>query len=119
MQSRWFSAMIVALAVAFIAALATAMLPSNTTMAPGAVSLLVVAFGSALLIAVALYWTGSRIRISEMQARALAWERSLESMNVGIALYDREDRLVNCNAAFRALYAEGDHLLVPGANLYD
>ena len=111
--------MVVALAVAFIAALATAMLPSNTTMAPGAVSFLLAALGSALLIAVALYWTGSRIRISDMQARALEWERSLESMNVGIALYDREDRLVNCNGAFRALYADAAHLLVPGAGMYD
>ena len=40
-------------------------------------------------------------------------------MNVGIALYDREDRLVNCNNAFRALYSEAAHLLVPGANMYD
>ncbi len=52
-----------------------------------------------------------------MQARALAWERSLESMNVGIALYDRDDRLVNCNGAFRALYSEIAHLFVPGARL--
>ena len=34
-----------------------------------------------------------------MQSRALAWERSLESMQVGIALYDRDDRLINCNAS--------------------
>ena len=54
-----------------------------------------------------------------MQARAHAWERSLESMNVGIALYDREDRLLNCNAAFHALYPEVAHLLVPGARFYD
>ena len=54
-----------------------------------------------------------------MQARAHAWERSLESMKVGIALYDREDRLMNCNGAFRALYPEIAHLFVPGARFYD
>ncbi len=118
-QSRWFSVMIIALAVAFITALATARLPSNTALAPDNVLVLLAALGTALLIALVFYWIGSRIKISQMQARALAWQRSLESMDVGIALYDREDRLVNCNGAFRALYTEVAHLLVPGAGLYD
>jgi len=118
-QSRWFFAMVVVLVVTFITALAVATLPSNTALAPYTVSFLLAALGTVLFIALALNWIGSRIKISEMQARALAWERSLESMNVGIALYDREDRLVNCNGAFRALYADAAHLLVPGAGLYD
>ncbi len=54
-----------------------------------------------------------------MHPRAIAWERSLESMKVGVALYDRDDRLINCNQAFRELYSEIAHLLVPGAGLDD
>ena len=75
--------------------------------------------GAALLIALAFWLIGSRFAIDDMQARARAWERSIESMNVGIALYDNQDRLLNCNAAFRALYPEVAHMLVPGAQFYD
>ena len=118
-QSRWFSISLGALAVAFIATLAAATLLANSALSPDTVSLLRTTLGAAILITLTFYLIGSRIRIGQMQARAHAWERSLESMNVGIALYDREDRLLNCNAAFRALYPEVAHLLVPGARLYD
>ena len=118
-QSRWFAVMSAALAVAFAAALVTSTFPSNTVVAPNKLSMLLPVLGTALLAALGLYWIGSRIRITEMQAGTLAWQRALESMDVGIALYDREDRLVNCNGAFRALYSEIAHLLVPGAGLYD
>ena len=118
-QSRWFSISLGALAVAFIATLAAATLLANSALSPDTVSLLRTTLGAAILVTLAFYLIGSRIRIGQMQARAHAWERSLESMNVGIALYDREDRLLNCNAAFRALYPEVAHLLVPGARFYD
>jgi PAS domain S-box-containing protein len=118
-QSRWFSISLGALAVAFITTLAAATLLANSALSLDTVSLLRTALGAALLVALAFCLIGSRIRIGQMQARAQAWERSLESMNVGIALYDREDRLLNCNAAFRAMYPEVAHLLVPGARLYD
>ncbi len=118
-ESRWFYVLIAALAVAVIAALAATTLPSNNALAPGTVWVVLATLGTALFLALGFSWIGSRIKISEMHARALAWQRSLESMNVGIALYDRDDRLVNCNEAFRALYTEAAHLLVPGAGLYD
>lgn len=118
-QSRWFSVLIGALAVAFIATLTATALLANSALPPSVVSLARTTLGAALFIALAFYFIGSRFRIGQMQARALSWERSLESMNVGIALYDREDRLLNCNASFRALYPEIAHLLVPGAQLYE
>ncbi|HVE90583.1 MAG TPA: EAL domain-containing protein [Burkholderiaceae bacterium] len=108
-----------ALALAFIATLIAATLAANSALPPSTVSYLKIVLGAALLMAFGLYMIGSRIGIGETRARALAWERSLESMNVGVALYDRDDRLLNCNAAFRALYPEVAHLLAPGAKLYD
>jgi len=85
-QSRWFFVLLAALAVAFITTLAAATLLVDSTLAPGAVSLLRTTLGAALLVTLAFCLVGSRIRIGETQARAHAWERSLESMNVGIAL---------------------------------
>ncbi|HYM46933.1 MAG TPA: PAS domain S-box protein, partial [Burkholderiaceae bacterium] len=119
MQSHWFSVLVGALAVAFITTLAAATLLANSASPAGFVSLARTTLGAALLIALAFCLIGSRVGIGQRQARALAWERSIESMNVGIALYDREDRLLNCNAVFRALYPEIAHLLVPGARFYD
>ena len=97
-QSRWFLILIGALAVAFIATLVAATLVSSSTLTPSVATQLRTVFGAALLIALTFYLIGSRIRIGEIQSHALAWERSLESMKVGIALYDRDDRLINCNA---------------------
>ncbi|MGH6610834.1 MAG: PAS domain S-box protein, partial [Burkholderiaceae bacterium] len=75
--------------------------------------------GLALIVALSLWLMASRLALENMQTHARAWERSIESMNVGIALYDAEDRLLNCNAAFKANYPEIAHLLVPGAKYYD
>jgi diguanylate cyclase (GGDEF)-like protein/PAS domain S-box-containing protein len=40
------------------------------------------------------------------RTRARLWEQSIESMKVGVALWDAQDRLIGCNAAYRALYSE-------------
>src|SRR5688572_16593827 len=96
-QSRWFLILIGALAVAFIATLVAATWVSSSTLTPSVATQLRTVFGAALLIALTFYLIGSRIRVGEIQSHALAWERSLESMEVGIALYDRDDRLINCN----------------------
>ncbi|HWL73925.1 MAG TPA: PAS domain-containing protein, partial [Burkholderiaceae bacterium] len=106
MQSRWFLIFIGALAVAFIATLIAATLVASSTLTASTATQLRTALGAALLIALTFYLIGSRIKIGEMQSRAIAWQRSLESMKVGIALYDRDDRLINCNRAFRELYSE-------------
>lgn len=39
---------------------------------------------------------------------------ALDTFNVGFAIWDPEDRLVICNPAYRALYPEVSHALVPG-----
>lgn len=49
-----------------------------------------------------------------LRTRARLWEESIESMKVGVALYDAEDRLIGCNAAYRTLYSEIAEHLVPG-----
>lgn len=120
-HSRWFGVAIGALAVAFIATLAAAALPASApqSLSPSALSQLRTALGLSLLAALALWLVGNQISFGKMRSPARSWEQALESMNVGIALYDRDDRLLNCNAAFRALYPEVTHLLVPGAGLYD
>jgi diguanylate cyclase (GGDEF)-like protein/PAS domain S-box-containing protein len=50
----------------------------------------------------------------ESHSRSRLWEESIESMNVGVALYDADDRLIGCNAAYRNLYSEIADQLVPG-----
>ncbi|HQR55835.1 MAG TPA: EAL domain-containing protein [Burkholderiaceae bacterium] len=50
----------------------------------------------------------------ESRSRSRLWEESIESMNVGVALYDADDRLIGCNAAYRNLYSEIADKLVPG-----
>ena len=87
-QSRWFFVLLGALAVAFITTLAAAPLLANAALSPVTVSILLTTLGAAIIVALAFWLIGSRIRIGQMQARAHAWERSLESMNVGIALYE-------------------------------
>ncbi|MEP6608884.1 MAG: EAL domain-containing protein, partial [Burkholderiaceae bacterium] len=121
-RSRWLAAVIAALFAAFIAALAATYLPTaagDSFFSTSAVSMSSPALGTLLVIALASCLVGSRIALDDLESRARAWERSIESMNVGIALYDREDRLMNCNAAFRALYPEIAPLLVEGALFYD
>ena len=122
-HSRGFATAITALAVAFTATLASVtLLPASTgtsVVTSNAMSVLLTTLGAALSLALAVWLVGSRIALDKMQTRARAWERSIESMNVGIALYDRDDRLMNCNAAFRSLYPEIAALLVPGADFYE
>jgi diguanylate cyclase (GGDEF)-like protein/PAS domain S-box-containing protein len=48
------------------------------------------------------------------RVRARLWEQSIESMKVGVALWDASDRLIGCNDAYRALYSEVADQLVAG-----
>ncbi len=41
-------------------------------------------------------------------------DAALSSMDIGLAVWDNEDRLVDCNEAFRALYPEIRDHIVPG-----
>jgi signal transduction histidine kinase len=44
---------------------------------------------------------------------------AIESMSEGFVIFDAEDRLVLCNAAYRQLYAENAAAFVPGARYED
>jgi PAS domain S-box-containing protein len=44
---------------------------------------------------------------------------AVDSISEGFVIYDREDRLVMCNARYRQAYPEGAQLLVPGARFED
>lgn len=43
-------------------------------------------------------------------------DEALSSMSIGLAVWDNEDRLVDCNEAFRAIYPEIREHLVPGVH---
>ena len=73
-----------------------------------------VAAAVALLVGVALWLFHSRPGTAEVIERASAIEGAIDSMSAGLAIYDRDDRLVECNEAYRRLYPEVRHLLQPG-----
>ncbi|MDQ3189725.1 MAG: EAL domain-containing protein [Pseudomonadota bacterium] len=118
-QSGWFGALTAALAVVFAATCATVAFSSAAAAQTDAAWQLSALLGLVLLLALTARLIGQHTALGALQTQARLWERSIESMNVGIALYDRDDRLLNCNAAFRALYPEIAHLLVGGTNFYD
>jgi len=53
---------------------------------------------------------------AEVVERASTIESAIESMSAGLAIYDRDDRLVECNEAYRRMYPEVRHLLRPGVS---
>ena len=59
----------------------------------------------------------TELKYAEHQQRQSAQllKDAIESLSEGFALYDEEDRLVMCNARFRALNEPTAELLVPGA----
>jgi diguanylate cyclase (GGDEF)-like protein/PAS domain S-box-containing protein len=69
------------------------------------------------LLAGAVTWLrqGSRLQ-EEALHRASAIEGAIASMSTGLAVYDRDDRLVACNDAYRRLYPQVAHLLEPGTS---
>ncbi|HEY3919651.1 MAG TPA: PAS-domain containing protein [Stellaceae bacterium] len=54
----------------------------------------------------------------EHAAQALLRD-AIESISEGFVIYDRDDRLVLCNEAYRSLYPENQKMLVPGTRLED
>lgn len=57
-------------------------------------------------------WRLARPCQSERAKQRLA--QALEDMNIPLAVWDREDTLIACNAPFRAMYSEIDDFLRPG-----
>jgi len=68
-----------------------------------------------VLLVGGIYWLlqGRREQVQAMR-RASTIEGAIEAMSAGLAIYDRDDRLVDCNEAYRRLYPEVRHLLEPG-----
>ena len=77
------------------------------------------ASAACLFIALGVWLVASRMALTGMRVRDRAWQQSIDSMDVGIALYGPDDRLLNCNPAFRALYPEIADLMQPGAVYMD
>ncbi len=71
----------------------------------------VIALVSSLIVAIALVAAlfGRRVEQAETLLRD-----AVESFSEGFVIYDRDDRFVMCNQAYRRMYAESADLLVPG-----
>jgi len=91
---------------------------SDASVAVFATGLRAVSAG-ALVFALAAWLMASRLELRGLQQQARAWEQSIDSLQVGIALYGPDDRLLSCNPAFRSLYHEISDRLVPGAHFED
>jgi diguanylate cyclase (GGDEF)-like protein/PAS domain S-box-containing protein len=110
-DATWLRALVAVLAVVAVLVLAGALAADTGARS---FALLHAASGAALFAAVAFWLLASRRALARLQERDLGWQQSIDSMDVGIALYGPDDRLLNCNPAFRALYPELDGLLQPG-----
>lgn len=66
------------------------------------------------LLAIAL--RGQLLRAEHADARLV---EAIDSISEGFVIYDEDDRLVICNDAYRALYPESAHMMVPGVRFKD
>jgi diguanylate cyclase (GGDEF)-like protein/PAS domain S-box-containing protein len=87
---------------------------SATPVAPAWHSRLLIAALLTGVVAVVLL----AINLRRARASAEEIEAAFESNNVGVAIFDAQDRLVRCNEAYRALYPEVRQLMQPGVG-YD
>ncbi len=69
-----------------------------------------------LLAGVGAWLSNSAPQVAQAVERASAIEGAIESMSAGLAIYDRDDRLLECNEAYRRMYPEVQHLLQPGVS---
>ncbi len=70
---------------------------------------------AALLFVGLLVWLATVLAaLKRARSRAERVDEALSSMSIGLAVWDDEDRLVDCNEAFRAIYPEIREHLVPG-----
>jgi diguanylate cyclase (GGDEF)-like protein/PAS domain S-box-containing protein len=68
----------------------------------------------ALLAVGLLAWLVNVAAAARMRRNAERVDEALSSMHIGLAVWDNEDRLVECNEAFRAIYPEIREHLTPG-----
>ena len=73
-----------------------------------------------LLFAAVIVWLlvshAARTRAEE---REQSWKLAIDTIEMGVAVFDREDRLITCNRAFRSLYPEVAVALISGARYQD
>lgn len=67
----------------------------------------------ALLVVGLIIWLATALA-ARTRSHAEQVEHALSSTSIGLAVWDHEDRLVECNEAFRAVYPEIRQHLVPG-----
>ena len=108
-------ALTVALAALLALALAASAVDARRWADAGLVWLLVAATLGALLVVL----VRARRELQRSPAPPAQEDGWFDSLDVGIALYDADDRLIRCNRAFRAVYPEIASLLVPGAAFDD
>ena len=76
--------------------------------------------GLAILLGIAALLAFALRRELQRTARADALLRdAVESMSQGFVIYDKDDRLVTCNEAYKALYPKNAHLMLPGSRFED
>ncbi|HKT20114.1 MAG TPA: ATP-binding protein [Stellaceae bacterium] len=76
--------------------------------------------GLAILLAIAGLLAFALRRELRRTASADALLRdAVESMSEGFVIFDKDDRLVTCNEAYKALYPKNAHLMVPGSRFED
>ena len=112
-DAGWLRGLIGVLAVLSMATLAATMVSTGSQ--AGLLAVLHACSGAALFLVLVFWLVASRSALTGLRERDRAWQQSIDSMDVGIALYGPDDRLLNCNPAFRAQYPEIGELLRPGA----
>jgi len=98
-----------ALGVFALALMAPAILAPDAIGAGGRTAVLALAF-VAVALSIGLFVAVLR----RAQSGTEPIEAAFESNNVGVAVFDALDRLVRCNEAYRALFPEIRHLMMPG-----
>jgi diguanylate cyclase (GGDEF)-like protein/PAS domain S-box-containing protein len=111
-DAGWLRALIAVLAVLSMVTLVGTLTAQGR--AVSAVAALHAVSGAGLFVVLLFWLLANRSALKGMRERDRAWQQSIDSMEVGIALYGPDDRLLNCNPAFRALYPEIAGLMEPG-----
>ncbi|MGZ8255448.1 MAG: PAS domain S-box protein, partial [Burkholderiaceae bacterium] len=112
-DAGWLRGLIAVLAVLTMVTLVGTLTAQGR--AGSAVAVLHAVTGVSLFVVLLFWLVASRSALKGMRERDRAWQQSIDSMDVGIALYGPDDRLLNCNPAFRTLYPEIADLMRPGA----
>jgi len=75
--------------------------------------------GALLFVAVLLWLLATRVALARAEVRESGWKLAIDTLETGVAVFDRADRLITCNRAYRSLYPEVATALVSGARYAD